>query len=447
MRVSTQVPIQSSEPDAEAFPRVLDREDAAETLHLWLTMMGVALQPVSTATGNIGLGLAGLGLALRMAGISLQPLWTPCGHVAWTLCQVPQLLRSRRLATAWLHLLGRTWLWFLLAWLAWSWLSLVWSPDPRFGVEQFRATRVLLWIPLLWPLRRHWGPLVGAILVATTVMAVLQATQMRLGWPVSRFPRGAGLTTPTQTGLWAAVALSFWLIVVVAVPRRRALLALPVTMLAGVSLVWSATRASVIGLMVELVLANAVLCVTSQGWLRRAVVRAVVGLAILGGAWYFAGSTLEYKVRQAVKETTTTIQGQFAAPAEHRLSMWEMALKGWRQRPLAGWGIGGMPAIAERTDVAGPAQYGDLRSVRMIHSTYIQILAETGVVGALLFAGFAATMLVDVLRGLPGRPLMVASFGALVVWLVAAAFDGFQQSGGFLTVGAILIPLALAPRD
>jgi len=60
MRVSTQVPIQSSEPDAEAFPRVLDREDAAETLHLWLTMMGVALQPVSTATGNIGLGLAGL---------------------------------------------------------------------------------------------------------------------------------------------------------------------------------------------------------------------------------------------------------------------------------------------------------------------------------------------------------------------------------------------------
>jgi hypothetical protein len=31
--------------------------------------------------------------------------------------------------------------------------------------------------------------------------------------------------------------------------------------------------------------------------------------------------------------------------------------------------------------------------------------------------------------------------------LVAAAFDGFQQSGGFLTVGAILIPLALAPRD
>jgi O-antigen ligase len=447
MRVPIQVPIRSSASDAEALPRVPDREDAAETLHLWLTLAGVALQPISTATGNIGLGLAGLGLALRMAGISLQPLWTPCGHVAWTLCQVPELLRSRRLTNAWLHLLGRTWLWLLMAWLAWSWLSLAWSPDPRFGVEQFRATRVLLWIPLLWPLRRHWAPLVGAILVGTTVMALLQAAQMRFGWPVSRFPRGAGLTTPTQTGLWAAVALSFWLIVVVAVPLRRALLALPVTVLAGVSLVWSATRASVIGLMVELVLANLILCLTSSGWLRRAVMRALVGLVILGGAWYMAGSTLEAKVQQAVKETTTTIQGQFTTPAEYRLSMWEMALKGWWKKPLAGWGIGGLPAIAEQTDVVGPARYGDLRKVRMIHSTYIQVLTETGLVGALLFGGFAVTLLIDVLRGLPGRPLMVAGFGALVVWFVAAAFDGFQQSGGFLTVGAILIPLALAPRD
>jgi hypothetical protein len=49
-----------------------------------------------------------------------------------------------------------------------------------------------------------------------------------------------------------------------------------------------------------------------------------------------------------------------------------------------------------------------------------------------------------VLRGLRGQPLLVASFGALVVWFVAAAFDGYHQSGGFLSVGAILIPLALS---
>jgi O-antigen ligase len=425
----------------------VSQEQSAETLHLWCTAAGVAMQPISTATGNIGLGLAVAGLALRMAGVTLRQAPTPRGDERRSLGHDPLLLRSRVLLRSWRELTSQSWAWLLAAWLAWSWLSLAWSPDPAFGVEQFRATRVLLWIPLLWPLRRHWAPLVGAILVGTTVMALLQAAQMRFGWPVSRFPRGAGLTTPTQTGLWAAVALSFWLIVVVAVPLRRALLALPVTVLAGVSLVWSATRASVIGLMVELVLANLILCLTSSGWLRRAVMRALVGLVILGGAALFANSRLEEKFQVAMKETKATLEGELTAPAEERLAMWVMAMDGWRQHPIVGWGIGGLPAIAEQTEVVGPARYGDMRKVRMIHSTYIQVLTETGLVGALLFGGFAVTLLVDVLRGLPGRPLMVASFGALVVWFVAAAFDGFQQSGGFLTVGAILIPLALAPRD
>jgi len=430
--------------DVRAVPN-MSQERTAETLHLWFTLAGVALQPVSPATGHIGLGLAAVGLGLRMAGVVLQRVPTLHGGNRHVLRHDSSLLRSRVLLHSWRELGLQHWAWILMAWLAWSWLSLLWSPDPRFGVEQFRATRVLLWIPLLWPLRRHWGPLVGAILVGTTLMAVLQATQMRLGWPVSRFPRGAGLTTPTQTGLWAAVALSFWLIVVVAVPLRQALLALPVTVLAGVSLVWSATRASVIGLMVELVLANLILSLTSRGWLRRAAMRALVGLAILGGAMLFANSRLEKKFQLAVKETQATLEGELTAPAEYRVAMWTMAVDGWRRRPIAGWGLGAMPAIAQDSTVSHPTR--DMRKVRMIHSTYIQILAEPGVVGLLLFAGFATTLFRDVLRELPGRPLMVASFGALVVWFVAAAFDGFQQSGGFLTVGAILIPLSLAPRD
>jgi O-antigen ligase len=73
-----------------------------------------------------------------------------------------------------------------------------------------------------------------------------------------------------------------------------------------------------------------------------------------------------------------------------------------------------------------------------------QILTETGLIGLGLFAAFMALLFRDVLRSVWERPMLVASFGALVVWFVAAAFDGYQQSGGFLTVGAILIPLALS---
>jgi len=406
-------PATANASDVEQTVRDSSRIDWS-TLHLWGVMLGIGMQPISTAAGNIGFGIAVAVTVPRV--IALLPDWRTLLRQGWMLC--------------------------LLAWLAWSWITLLWSPDAAFGVTQFRATRVLLWIPVLWPLRARWSHLVAAILIGTTIMALIQTSQMTIGKPRSHFGLGAGLTTPTQTGLWAAVALSFWLILVVSSTLAHAAMLLVPTMIGGLSLVWSATRASIIGLMVELLLANLVLALTSRGWLRRALVRCVVGLAILGGAWVFAGNTLQAKVEQAVKETKATVQGNVTATAEVRLAMWKMSLAGWKRAPIAGVGMGGIPSIAATTAVTNPQL--DMRTVTMIHSTYIQILTETGLIGLGLFAAFMALLFRDVLRGLRGQPLLVASFGALVVWFVAAAFDGYHQSGGFLSVGAILIPLALS---
>jgi O-antigen ligase len=406
-------PATANASDVEQAVRDSSRIDWS-TLHLWGAMLGIGMQPISTAAGNIGFGIA-VAVTVPRA-VALLPDWRTLLRQGWMLC--------------------------LLAWLAWSWITLLWSPDAAFGVTQFRATRVLLWIPVLWPLRARWSHLAAAILIGTTIMALIQASQMTLGRPRSHFGLGAGLTTPTQTGLWAAVALSFWLILVVSSTLAHAAMLLVPTMIGGLSLVWSATRASIIGLMVELLLANLVLALTSRGWLRRALVRCVVGLAILGGAWVFAGNTLQAKVEQAVKETKATVQGNVTATAEVRLAMWKMSLAGWKRAPIAGVGMGGIPSIAATTAVTNPQL--DMRTVTMIHSTYIQILTETGLIGLGLFAAFMTLLFRDVLRGLRGQPLLVASFGALVVWFVAAAFDGYHQSGGFLSVGAILIPLALS---
>ena len=406
-------PATANASDVEQAVRASSRVDWS-ILHLWGVMLGIGMQPISTAAGNIGFGIA-VAVTVPRA-VALLPDWRTLLRQGWMLC--------------------------LLAWLAWSWITLLWSPDAAFGVTQFRATRVLLWIPVLWPLRARWSHLVAAILIGTTIMALIQASQMTIGKPRSHFGLGAGLTTPTQTGLWAAVALSFWLILVVSSTLAHAAMLLVPTMIGGLSLVWSATRASIIGLMVELLLANLVLALTSRGWLRRALVRCVVGLAILGGAWVFAGNTLQAKVEQAVKETRASMQGNVTATAEIRLAMWKMAFTGWKRAPIAGVGMGGIPSIAVTTDVTNPDV--DMHKITMIHSTYIQILTETGLIGLGLFAAFMALLFRDVLRSVWERPMLVASFGALVVWFVAAAFDGYQQSGGFLTVGAILIPLALS---
>ncbi|NBX25146.1 MAG: hypothetical protein EBQ99_03725, partial [Planctomycetes bacterium] len=46
------------------------------------------------------------------------------------------------------------------------------------------------------------------------------------------------------------------------------------------------------------------------------------------------------------------------------------------------------------------------------------------------------------LRAVLEDPVRITAFGAAVVWFVAAAFDGFMQSGGFLSVGAITFVMA-----
>lgn len=79
----------------------------------------------------------------------------------------------------------------------------------------------------------------------------------------------------------------------------------------------------------------------------------------------------------------------------------------------------------------------------MIHSTYVQILTESGIVGFGLFASFMAAFFVMSLRSVRTEPRFIMTLGASLCWFVAAAFDGFQNSGGFLSVGAIVWTLSI----
>lgn len=389
-----------------------------DRVHVAGAMLGIALQPISTATGNIGLVIA-----------------LACAAPSW-----------RRLAAGGAQLWDRPWVRWLAAWVAWSWCSLLWSSDPWAGASQLKAVRVLTWIPVLWPLRRHWWLLVAALLTGTTLLQVLQAVQMRWGWPAAdKFAQGSVWTSSTQTGLWDAVSISFWLMLAVLAGWRRALACLPMAVLSSTALVWSATRASVIAVAVELLVANAVLAWTSRTWLRRALLRCVMGAVILAGVSTFAKSQLQAKVSQAIREVRETIDAPTEVTTEYRIAMWRMAVHGWTQRPLLGVGVGGIQrSISAETPIRSPEH--DLTKVGMVHSTYVQALAETGLVGACLLIGWIVVMMREALQRVAEQPIRVTAFGATLLWLIAAAFDGYQQSGGFLTVGAITAALACMPQ-
>lgn len=411
-------------------PRLVSRFGSAEgnlaamasLLHLWACVVGIALQPISTASGNIGF------------------------VIALTATIIAAFLQGSQYLLSWRELCSQLWFRCLVAWLIWSWISLAWSSDRSFGVQQFKATRVLLWIPMLWPLRHKWWHLVTPLLCGTIVMQLIQASQMWFDWPPStKFGRGSAFTTPTQTGLWDAVALSYWLMFTVLAGWWRSLFSTLMAVLATTGLIWSATRATVVAVAVELVVANAVLAVTCKGWLRRAVFRLIIGIVILGGVSLLAQSALQRKVITAISETRQTIAGDATATAEIRLAMWKMAWTGWKDHPLLGVGIGGIPESISKTTTVTNSQV-EMKTVTMIHSTYLQALAETGVVGFTLLMAFVVSFFVSAFRSVRENPVWISSFGACVVWFTAAAFDGFQQSGGFLSIGAIVMVLACQPQ-
>lgn len=107
----------------------------------------------------------------------------------------------------------------------------------------------------------------------------------------------------------------------------------------------------------------------------------------------------------------------------NRWVWWKEAVGSWWDRPLGGWGAGSFPVVhlLYRKPPALP--------VRQPHSVPLQLLSETGLVGALLAVGGLLALLAAALarvRMLPRgrqRELTAALIAASIAWLVHGLFD------------------------
>jgi hypothetical protein len=85
------------------------------------------------------------------------------------------------------------------------------------------------------------------------------------------------------------------------------------------------------------------------------------------------------------KDTNPWVQGQVEPSKGERLVLWALAMRLWREHPV--WGIGPLnyPVVsAEETDFTDP--YQGQRGLQT-HNTWLQLLAEYGVVGAMVWGG------------------------------------------------------------
>jgi hypothetical protein len=118
-----------------------------------------------------------------------------------------------------------------------------------------------------------------------------------------------------------------------------------------------------------------------------------------------------------------------------RRSALRMALSAFGTEPLRGIGLNRFPVYARAHD-----RYGPLPT----HNTYAQVLAELGLVGALLLITVIAVITAAVLRGRPPAALRATLAGTVVVGAVNLVFINGVSAPGMAMCLALAIGLAAA---
>ena len=97
------------------------------------------------------------------------------------------------------------------------------------------------------------------------------------------------------------------------------------------------------------------------------------------------------------KQSTTVSSSQPGAADGDRVINRRLAIQAFKERPLLGYGIGNFGLYAEH---AYPEMYAGTNGKVTVNNEYYEILAETGILGALALLGFALSLAMAVFKSL-----------------------------------------------
>ncbi len=175
---------------------------------------------------------------------------------------------------------------------------------------------------------------------------------------------------------------------------QRALLGLAV-LLMGSTIFLSGSRGGMVAFVAQVALAAGLMLLRGQRSerLRDVAILAVVGVIFV--AW-LGGSRVTRRIESTYSDggtMGTTLDARF------RIGIFKDTFAMFRARPIAGWGLDSFTTVFPQFQ----SFYSD-RVVNAAHNDYLQLLAETGVIGFALMLWFVAAMFRSVLRrrGPPG---------------------------------------------
>ena len=340
--------------------------------------------------------------------------------------------------------------------LAWILFSATWADEPsetllalsRYGLN------AMLFVIVVTAVRERstalW--LVGAFVAGTAVAALYGiASPGRFEAQYGRLESAA--LDPNELAAVLVPASAVCLFVVLGLPRAPLVrvAAAAVGLLCGATIMLTVSRGGLIALTIALLVA---IFVAGRWWWQVALVSG----AIAASAFiYFAG----FASPQAVDHLKATTQGSERVQ-EGRLTIWQVAWRIVEDHPIRGVGGGNFagtsaqyvlePGLTPRTDLV-------LNNPSVVHNTYLETLAELGIVGLTLYValvGFCVAALLraarifarlrDVTMELLSRGLIAAVVGLLVADIFIS--DQFSKALWLLlALGPALLMLARRMRQ
>ena len=328
----------------------------------------------------------------------------------------------------------------LFALVVWSLASMIWASDRSLTLHS--ASRLVQLVALIFvtysAVRKPrdllilvWAFLIGAVVTSTYALANGTLRGGRLT---------GGLFNPND--LAAEIVIAIVMATFLLISARRAwvgLLFLALLSVFAVVFVQTQSRSGIIALTAAFAFALVV-----AGPLRGRLTAVILIAASICLAYYV------YVAPPQFRERVTSIVSGTSQASPLREDTWKIALQMTRAHPVRGVGLGNFPALESQyfTSNLDVLEIGQLRRFELVvHNTYLEILAELGIIGLILFStilartvGRAAAILV--MRGKEGGTRIVTR--AIVAATVGVMTSQVFNSGEYSKQLWVLLGMAVA---
>lgn len=388
----------------------------------------------------------GTHVALAALHLIMLPLAHAPGAISFGILVTYAAMRLPATWRCYSALLRQPLLWLMILFVAWFSLSVLWSADKAEGLDEMGALRMLMLPLVLWPVLDRAVLLVGAALLGIFAQNLVQFGQHFevFGLESQSSGRIRGMLHPIQTGAWCAAAMCWHLSALLHGSRWIRVISCLGLFAALVGLVISGSRGPWIALL-AVVPAGLALIAWRRGKLREGALAAGLLAAAVLASVTIKADYVQQRIDAARSELRSAVENQdYTTSVGLRIGMWSWALEITGKSPWIGTGAGSFRVEAgqlqsHQTALERWPQRERLLNTSQPHSSHLQMLQATGIIGLMIFWSLLGYIIVQAWRDRHDHFYVDGTLLVILVWIVAAQFDSFHLSGtsfGMLTFAA-----------